>query len=150
MLAASITSSLQRARTVSIEKNVGTPKDFTQVWDAISESIVRNLVARFPRKVKRRCHQRGITQMLRVKSIRLYALYYCWIVYSGMFGVQSVPRKMTAGDAGDFLHVIQSSVASVFVTQENKQKNNKLPNILSQISIPELTVMNLSEFLLTI
>lgn len=56
------------------------------------------------------------------------------------------PRKMKEGDVGDFFHAVQASVANIFVTQENKERRDKLPFILNQVPTEGFTIMSLNEF----
>ena len=99
-----------------------------------------------PRTIRRLCKKRGLEKMLEIKSFRLYTIYYAWLIHSGWFGVQGHPRKMKEGDVGDFFHAVQASSAFVFVTQESKDKPDKLPSILSQISTTGFTIMDLRDF----
>lgn len=57
---------------------------------------------------------------------------------------------MQASDGGDFLHAVHASAADIFVTQERKDKQGKLPSILSHVPTPNFTVMSLKEFLETL
>lgn len=145
--ASNITDGLLEAREVGEKSNVGHPDSFESLWDELSLTIVKCLLERHPRWIRRKCIKRGLEGMLRVKSIRLYAIYYVSLVHSGWFGVQEVPRKMKAGDLGDWFHAVQSSAASLFVTQENKERVGKLPFILNQLPTPRFEVLSLQEFL---
>ena len=53
---------------------------------------------------------------------------------------------MKEGDVGDFFHAVQASAATVFVTQESKDKRDRLPFILNQIPTEEFTILGLGEF----
>ncbi len=145
--AANITEGLLAARVAGEERNVGTPDDFGEVWSGLSTTMIEGLLNQVPRPIRRLCKKRGLGNMLRIKSIRLYTLYYAWLVHSGWFGIQGSPRKMKEGDVGDFFHAVQASVADVFVTQESKDKRDRLPSILSQIPTDGFRIMSLSEFI---
>jgi hypothetical protein len=144
--AASITQGLLAARVAGEQRDVGTPGDFDQLWTGLSPAMVEGLLTQVGRPIRRLCKKRGLEGMLKITSIRLYTIYYSWLVHSGWFGVQGNPRKMKEGDVGDFFHVVQASAATIFVTQESKEKPNKLPSILSQIPIEGFEIMNLTEF----
>jgi hypothetical protein len=144
--AANITEGLLAARVAGEERNVGTPDDFSEVWSGLSTTMVDGVLSQVPRPIRRLCKKRGLDKILRIKSIRLYTIYYAWLIHSGWFGVQGDPRKMKEGDVGDFFHAVQASSATVFVTQESKDKRDRLPFILNQIPTAEFTIMGLSEF----
>lgn len=144
--AANITEGLLDARIAGEERDVGTPKDFNEIWGGLSISMVERVLQRVPRQIRRLCKKNGLKRMLKVQSIRLYTIYYAWLIHSGWFGVQDNPRKMKEGDVGDFFHAVQASVASIFVTQESKERKDKLPYILGQVPTDRFTIMNLSEF----
>jgi hypothetical protein len=145
--AANITDGLLTARVVGEERSVGTPDDFSEIWNGLSTTMLEGILSQVPRPVRRLCKKRGLQPMLKVKSIRLYTIYYAWLVHTGWFGVQGEPRKMKEGDVGDFFHAVQASAATVFVTQESKDKRDRLPFILNQIPTADFTIMGLSEFI---
>lgn len=145
--AANITDGLLAARVAGEERGVGTPDDFNELWNGLSPAIVDGLLSQVPRPIRRLCKKYGVQNMLKIKSIRLYTIYYAWLVHSGWFGVQGDPRKMKEGDVGDFFHAVQASAASIFVTQESKDKKDRLPFILNQISTEEFEILSLSQFL---
>src|SRR2546430_16199254 len=122
-----MTEGLLAARVVGEERGVGTPDDFNELWSGLSVTIVDGLLSQVPRPIRRVCKKRGVQNMLKIKSIRLYTIYYAWLVHSGWFGIQGDPRKMKEGDVGDFFHAVQASAANIFVTQESKDKQNRLP-----------------------
>lgn len=144
--AVNITDGLLAARVAGEERNIGTPDDFGEVWSGLSPTMIEGVLGQVPRTIRRLCKKRGLDKMLEIKSIRLYTIYYAWLIHSGWFGVQGDPRKMKEGDVGDFFHAVQASSASIFVTQESKDKPDKLPSILNQISTTEFTIMDLNEF----
>jgi hypothetical protein len=135
------------ARGAGEERNVSTPDDFSEVWNGLAPTMIEGILLQVPRPIRRLCKKRGFENMLRIKSIRLYTIYYAWLIHSGWFGVQGDPRKMKEGDVGDFFHAVQASAATIFVTQESKDKRDRLPFILGQIPTAEFTIMGLSEFI---
>lgn len=145
--ATNITDGLLKAREAGLQKNVGRPNSFHDLWDELAVETVKLYVEHRPRWVRRRCRMRGFEHMLNVRSFRHYALYYVWLMNSGWFGIHDEPRKMKPGDMGDWYHAVQSSAADILVTQENKEKAGKLPNILNQKPTPGFEILNLQEFL---
>ena len=144
--AADITKGLLAARVAGERQSIGTPDDFGEVWSGFSTTMIEGILTQVPRTIRRLCKKHGLDKMLEIKSIRLYSIYYAWLIHSGWFGVQGDPRKMKEGDVGDFFHAVQASAATIFVTQESKDKRDRLPFILNQIPTPEFTIMGLSEF----
>jgi|SRR5882672_2815414 len=144
--ATNITNGLLAARVAGEGQNIGTPDDFGEVWSGLSPTMIEGILSQVPRTIRRLCKKRGLDKMLEVKSIRLYSIYYAWLIHSGWFGVQGDPRKMKEGDVGDFFHAVQASAATIFVTQESKDKRDRLPFILNQVPTAEFTIMGLSEF----
>lgn len=145
--AISITAGLLDARGAGEERNVGTPDDFDEVWSGLGTTMIEGILGQVPRQIRKLCKKRGLENMLKIKSIRLYTIYYAWLIHSGWFGVQGEPRKMREGDVGDFFHAVQASASTIFVTQESKDKRDRLPFILGQIPIPDFTIMALTEFI---
>ena len=138
-------------RAIAEGHSVGAPKDFSQLWGEGSATVAGSVAKSHPeRNVRRICKRRGYEALLSIRSIRLRTIYYLWLVHSGCFGVQGAPRKMAPGDVGDFLHAIEASAADIFVTQESRKVNNKLPQILGQIDVPGFSVMNLHELLASV
>jgi hypothetical protein len=132
--ALSMTEALLAARVAGEERDVGTPEDFNELWEGLSVTMVGGLLSQVPRPIRRLCKKHDLKNMLNIKSIRLYTIYYAWLVQSGWFGLQGSPRKMKEGDVGDFFHAVQSSVADIFVTQESKDKKNKGSLVVKHIS----------------
>ncbi len=122
--------------------------DFVKFWNEHSIKTVKRLINELPENEKRLCEKHGIEKMLEIRSIRLYTVYHAWIFYSGLHGVQGNPRILKSNDFMDFIHTIEASGAEIFVTQENKNKANKLPYIINQITFKNFKTMNLKEFLL--
>jgi hypothetical protein len=96
------------------------------------------------------CKKKGLLPLLNIKSVRMYALYYCWLLYSYWLKSDGTPGKMKRSDGGDFFHAVCSSAADIFVTQESKNKEGKLPWILNQVPTKGFAIMSLEEFLLTL
>ena len=128
-------------------KNIKTSDDFIEVWEEYSPKLIERLLKELPSDVKTLCKNHGIQNMLKIRSIRLYTTYYSWILFSGLGGVQGNPKNLQAGDFMDFIHTIQASVATIFVTQENKEKANKIPFILNKLPFSDLKTINIGEFL---
>lgn len=145
--AAAITKALLLARASSEERNVGTPKDFMELWGGNATEVVSSVLQRVPRPIRSLCKKHGLKKMLEIKSLRLYAIYYLSLIHSGCFGIEGNPRKVKEGDIGDFHHVVQASVADIFVTQESKDRRDKLPYILNQVPTKGFTIMSLNEFI---
>jgi hypothetical protein len=120
---------------------------FQQVWDALALTFVERAVNQLPRIPKRLCKKHGLGNMLNIKSVRIYTIYYCWLFYSHWLKTDGVPAKVKASEGGDFFHAVCASAADIFVTQESKDKYGRLPFILNQLAIPSFSVMSLSEFL---
>lgn len=68
------TETFSEARRVGEERNVGTPEDFQEFWNAITPAIIEALAKRHC--VYDKCLERGLEGLLEVKIIRLYATYY--------------------------------------------------------------------------
>lgn len=149
-VASRMTEALLKAREAGLQRNVGRPKNFRELWDSLSTKAVEGLVSRCSQEVNEKCRDRGLDEMLKVKSIRFYTLYYLSLIQSGWFGIQDKPRKVRPGDFGDWFHAVQASVADIFVTQEAKTKAGRLPYILNQLPTPDFVVMSVQEFLGTI
>jgi hypothetical protein len=145
--AQNITKGLLAAKDAGEGRNVGTPDDFGEVWNGLSITMIEGVLSQVPRPIRRLCKKHGFKNMLRIKSIRLYTIYYAWLIHSGWFGVQGDPRKMKEGDVGDFFHAVQASAADIFVTQESKDKRDRLPFILNQIPTEAFRIMSLNEFI---
>jgi hypothetical protein len=111
---------------------------------------VEKAVNGLPRNPKRLCKKHGLEHMLNIKSVRIYAIYYCWLFYSHWLKTDGTPGKVKASEGGDFFHAVCASAADIFVTQESKNKYGNLPFILSQVPISGFTVMNLDEFIETL
>lgn len=124
-----------------------TPVDFIDVWNEQSIKLVKRLLSELPAKERKLCERHGVEKMLDIRSLRLYTVYYCWIRFSGLSGIQGNPRKLTSNDFMDFIHTIEASAAEILVTQENKTKANKLPFIINQMNFKNFKVMNLEEFI---
>lgn len=144
--AANVTEGLLAARVAGEERDIGTPDGFNELWEGLSPTMIEGLLMRVPRPIRRLCKKHGLKKMLKIKSVRLYTIYYAWLIHSGWFGVQGSPRKMKEGDVGDFFHAVQASVANIFVTQESKERRDKLPFILNQVPTEGFTIMSLGEF----
>jgi hypothetical protein len=145
--AGGITDGLLQARAEGFRRKVGTPDNFDELWDGIAESTVLFWVNVCPPEIKRKCHKRGIKRMLKIKSIRFFALYYLSVVYTGWFGLQGKPRKVKHGDIGDWFHAVSASAANIFVTLESKTKPGHLGYVLSLKPTPGFEVLSLAEFL---
>lgn len=142
-----ITAGLLGAREAGLERKVGRPESFIDLWDGLAEGMIENLLGRCSRNIRRLCKKRGLMSMLEIKSLRIYTIYYTWVLHSGWFGIQNNPRKLTAGDLGDWFHAVQAAAADLFVTQESKTKSGKLPYILNHLPVSDFEVINLEEFL---
>ncbi|MCA1816276.1 MAG: hypothetical protein LC746_07695, partial [Acidobacteria bacterium] len=146
-LSANLTQALLLAREAGLRSNAGRPDDFSELWNGLAETTVKLYISKFPREWRVECIKRGIKKMLRLRSYRLFAMYYLSLMHTGWFGLQGAPRKVREGDVGDFMHAIQASFANIFVTQESKQEAGKLGFILTQVPTPNFEVLNLQEFL---
>jgi len=122
-------------------------KSFQDAWVALSPIVVENVVGRLPRTPKRLCKKRGLKHMLKIKSIRIGMICFCWFLYSHSLKTDGSPKKVDASEAGDFFHAVCASATNIFVTQESKDKYGKLPFILNQVPVSGFTVMSLMEFL---
>jgi hypothetical protein len=142
-----ITGGLLGARAVGLERNVGRPDGFTDLWNGLAEGMIEDFLDRCSRIVRRLCKKRGLSKMLGIKSLRIYTIYYAWLLQSGWFGIQDKPRRVKPGDLADWFHAVQAAAADLFVTQESKTKPGKLPNILNQLHVSGFEVINLEEFL---
>lgn len=142
-----ITGGLRGAREAALEQNVGRPDDFADLWNGLSEKMIEDFLDRCSRNIRRLCKKRGITKMREITSIRIYTIYYGWLLHSGWFGIQNNPRNVKPGDLGDWFHAVQAAAAELFVTQESKTKAGKLPYILNLLPIRGFDVINLEEFL---
>jgi hypothetical protein len=120
---------------------------FQKVWDTLSLTFIETEVDRLPRNCKRLCKKRGLKHMLNIRSMRIYAIYYCWLYYSHCLKTDGPPGKVKASEGGDFFHAVCASATDIFVTQESKNKYGKLPFILSQVPISGFRVMSLWELL---
>src|SRR5205814_3241780 len=74
--AMNITEGLLDARAAGLRRNAGSPADFNQLWEGLSEVAVKFWVDKCPTEIRKKCYKRGLRKMLRVKSIRFFALYY--------------------------------------------------------------------------
>ena len=102
--ASGFTEGLLKAREAGLQRNVGRP-NFRQLWDSLSTTLaVEGLVSRCSQEVSAKCRDRGLDEMLKVKSIRFYTLYYLSLIQSGWFGIQDKPRKVRPADFGDWFH----------------------------------------------
>ena len=147
-----ITEGLRSARLemekLSSGENIvqGEVENFEELLYNSAREVIKSYLERHPdNNVRERCHARGIEGLLKVKSFRLYSLYYIWIIHADMLAKQGV-RKMTANDWGDFMHAVSSSAAHIFVTQE-KHAPNKLPGILTALPVNKYEVLSLAQFI---
>lgn len=138
---------LQSAEIVDDQRIAVRDLEFKEFWEINADHVVEVVLATQLPTVKKLCLERGIHPMLRIKSIRIFSIYYSWIVYSSWYGDQGNPRNIKKGDVNDLFHAINSSSAQIFVCQERKEKVGSLSYILTQVSTPEYRVLNLYEFL---
>lgn len=142
-----LTESLLRARAEGISRNVGKPDNFDELWEGFATSMVSMWVDRCPPEIKKKCYKRGIAKMLKIKSLRFFALYSLSVMHTGWFGIKGAPRKVKHGDIGDWFHATSAAAANIFVTLESKTKPGHLAYILSLKPTPGFEVLSLSEFL---
>lgn len=74
--AANMTEGLLAARAAGLIRRAGEPKDFNQLWEGLADVAVKFWVDKCPQEIRQKCYKRGLRRMLRVKSIRFFALYY--------------------------------------------------------------------------
>jgi hypothetical protein len=99
--AVNITAGLLDARAAGLMRKAGKPEDFNQLWEGLAEVAVKFWVDKCPPEIRKKCYKRGLRKMLRVKSIRFFALYYLSTIHTGWFGLEGIPRKMKHSDIED-------------------------------------------------
>lgn len=97
---------------------------FQEVWNTLALTFVAKAVNGLPRNPKRLCKKHGLDHMLNIKSVRIYAIYYCWLFYAHWLKTDGPPGKVKACEGGDFFHAV---CASAGMEVPHKSNEGRLP-----------------------
>jgi hypothetical protein len=126
-----------RKRTMLLVPYLGrTQYLFNDFWSGNSGWLAEGLAKR--RRVLEKVRRRGLSGLLKVRSVALAVGANLSLIYSHHFE----RRNPDSGDSRDILHAIAASGSDIFVTNDRR-----LERVLARIPVDGFRVMNLRAFL---